>query len=168
MFAERSLRVRRLIAAVVASVLAGSVVTACDQPRRDAEPTVAGTLVPDTIWVDNAWVRAGASGAITGAYVTVHNPLDSAVQIVGARSALADTVELHETMQHDGMVHMEPKSAVLLPARDSVMFALGGKHLMLRGLRRALAEGEQIPMQLLLNNNDSISFVVAVRSITGQ
>jgi copper(I)-binding protein len=87
---------------------------------------------------------------------------------VGAQSAAADTVELHETMQHDGMVHMEAQTVVTVPARDSVVFAPGGKHFMLRGLRRALVEGEQVPMQLYLQNGDTIIFSAAVRSITGQ
>jgi copper(I)-binding protein len=156
------------MATTLGSALVIGVLTACEQPPRDVQSNATTASFPDTIRVQNAWVRAGASGAITGAYATVHNPRDSAAQIVAARSAVADTVELHETMQHDGMVHMEAQAMVIVPARDSVVFAPGGKHFMLRGLKRALAEGEQVPMQLLFSNGDSISFTAAVRSITGQ
>lgn len=142
--------------------------TACEPQPRNAATSTSAEALPDIIWVTNAWVRAGDSAALTGAYATVHNPRDSAAQIVGARSAAADTVELHETMQHDGMVHMEAQTEIALAARDSVVFAPGGKHFMLRGLRRALVEGEQVPVQLLLRNGDTIRFTAAVRSITGQ
>ncbi len=161
-------RVTRFTHTAGACLLVLSALSACERPSQDVQVAAETALRPDTLWVDNAWIRAGASGAITGAYATVHNPLDSAVTIAGARSTVADTVELHETMEHDGMVHMQAQTVVVLPARDSVVFAPGGKHLMLRGLRRTLAAGEQVPMQLLLTNGDSLSFSATVRSITGQ
>ncbi len=107
----------------------------------------------------------GTEGGVTGAYATIHNPRGTPIRIVGATSEVADTVELHETMDHDGMVHMMPQTALEIPAGDSVVFAPGGKHFMVRALRRDLVLDEQVPIHLVLDDGSTLDFVADVRPI---
>jgi len=177
LFAARWIR-RNTRRAVVLFVMLGSVqLSACtsrdvpgDRNASAATSTAASTAaspLPDTVRASDAWIRAGSAGATTGGYATIHNPRPTALQITGATSAVADTVELHETVEHDGMVHMEPQRALEIPSSDSVVFAPGGKHFMLRGLRRELVVSEPITVKLQFGDGTSLSFVATVRSISG-
>lgn len=167
--------------AVLLFVLAGSaLLSACandsvsegDSPASSsvaasdlAVDSAPNTPSPETAWVADAWVRAGAVGSTTGGYATIHNPQNVPLQITGATSAASDTVELHETTEHDGMVHMEPQHALVIPAHDSVVFAPGGKHFMLRGLRRVLSAGDTVSVYLAFSDGSSLEFVAHVRPI---
>lgn len=133
-----------------------------------AADTSAADPLGDTVRVEAAWVRVGSAGTVTGAYGTVYNPTLDTLQIVGASSAVAGTVELHETMEHDGLVHMAPRPALPVLPRDSVMLAPGGLHLMVRSLQRDLVIGETVRFTLLLGDGRAIDFPVAVRSLDGR
>jgi copper(I)-binding protein/cytochrome c-type biogenesis protein CcmH/NrfF len=122
----------------------------------------------DNVRVESAWVRVGSAGTVTGAYGTVYNPSTDTLQIVGASSAVADTVELHETMEHDGMVHMAPQPALAVLPRDSVVLTPGGLHLMVRALQRDLIIGETVQFTLQLGDGRAIDFPVEVRSLDGR
>ena len=77
--------------------------------------------------VTSAWARAADSGATGGAYLTIVNADSVAVELVGESSPVATSVEVHESMQHDGMSHMMPRTSVPIGARDSVVMAPGGE-----------------------------------------
>jgi copper(I)-binding protein/cytochrome c-type biogenesis protein CcmH/NrfF len=170
LFAARWIR-RNTRRAVMLFVVLGSVqqsaCTSRDTPAIDNAGVAVSAATPDTVWASGAWIRTGVTGATTGGYATIHNPRDTAVQIVGATSAVSDTVELHETMEHDGMVHMTPQPALQIPSKDSVVLAPGGKHFMMTGLRRDLVIGEPISVTLQFGDGTSMSLSATVRPITG-
>ncbi len=114
---------------------------------------------------EGAWMRAAAAGATTAAYAVLHNTRPADVAIVGATSDVADTVEVHETMQHDGMVHMEPRLQLAIPAQDSVVFAPGGKHFMLRRLRRAVVAGDTVRVRVVFDDLSDVEMRCVVRPI---
>ncbi len=131
---------------------------------------VSASLAPmprDSVWLGQAWMRAGAAGATTGAYAVIYNTRADSVSIIGATSVVADTVEVHESVQHDGMVHMEPQMSLSIPAGDSVVFAPGGKHFMVRTLKRALSAGETVTVRVLLSDGTTLDAPFVVRPIGG-
>jgi copper(I)-binding protein/cytochrome c-type biogenesis protein CcmH/NrfF len=136
----------------------------CGGTAESAQTDPLGTEVR----VESAWVRVGTAGSVTGAYGTVYNPSADTLRVVGAQSPVADTVELHETMQHDGMVHMTPQTALAVPPRDSLVLAPGGLHLMVRALHRDLVIGETVRFALLLADGHRIDFPVEVRALDGR
>jgi copper(I)-binding protein/cytochrome c-type biogenesis protein CcmH/NrfF len=136
----------------------------CGETANSAQADPLGREVR----VESAWVRVGSAGAVTGAYGTVYNPSDDSLQLVGAQSPVADTVELHETMQHDGMVHMTPQAALVVPPRDSLVLTPGGLHFMVRALQRDLVIGETVRFTLLLADGRLINFPVEVRALDGR
>ncbi|HMS02146.1 MAG TPA: copper chaperone PCu(A)C [Gemmatimonadaceae bacterium] len=154
----------------LAVLLAASLSTIGCAGGADAEPSSASasvTLMAEPM-VTGAWARVSSAGTTTGAYGTIHNPEDDTLRIVGATSSVADTVELHETMDHDGMAHMEPRPALPIPPRDSVMLAPGGLHLMVRQLMRDLVIGEQVAFTLHLADGRTLPVQVEVRSADGR
>lgn len=173
LFAARWIR-RNTRRAVMLLVMLGSVqLTACTSQDRSPDTSANGVMSdaassrPDTAWASDGWIRTGTAGATTGGYATIHNPRSTALQIVGATSAVSDTVELHETMEHEGMVHMAPQRALEIPPGDSVVFAPGGRHFMLRGLQRDLVIGEPIRVELQFGDGTSLSLTATVRPISG-
>lgn len=99
--------------------------------------------------LEDAWIRAlPPTQSNTAAYVTVRNPGSEPLTITGGSAALADRVELHDTVEADGMLRMQQQESVAVPAGGSVAFAPGGLHLMLLGLERMPAVGEVLELCL--------------------
>lgn len=115
--------------------------------------------------VQGAWLRPADSGLVSAAYLVIVNRDTAPVTFVGAASALAESVSLHETMEMGGMVHMMPlDSAQVIAANDSLVLAEGAKHLMVTGLRRKLAAGDSLPLTLSFAGNKTIVVTAAVRA----
>ena len=111
---------------------------------------IAATAVlaqPPAVEVSNAWARATVRLQSTaGAYLDIRSR--DAARLVGAASPYADTAEIHHTVHEAGIVRMSPVKAIELPAGETVRLAPGGYHIMLRGLRRQLKQGESVPLTL--------------------
>lgn len=122
-------------------------------------------LAPAPPRASGAWVRAGAAEATIGGYATLHNPTSVALEIVGASSPASDTVEIHETVNNDGMVGMEARRSLTVPAGDSVQLQPGGLHFMIRRLGSTLTAGDSITLRLLLANGDTILTKAEVRPV---
>lgn len=102
--------------------------------------------------LEDAWVRAlPPTQANTAAYVTVRNPGSEPMLITGGSAALASRVELHDTVEVDGMLRMRQQASVTVPAGGSLAFAPGGVHLMLLELERMPAAGETLELCLDIN-----------------
>jgi copper(I)-binding protein len=112
-------------------------------------------LAVAAIVLSNAWSRPAIGTGVV--YLTVANHGASADRLDGARTPVARTVELHESMASDatmngmkmtGVMSMERVTAVTVPAHGSVTFSPGGYHLMAIGLRNDLHPSERFTVQL--------------------
>lgn len=102
--------------------------------------------------LEDAWVRAlPPTQANTAAYVTVRNTGSEPLLVTGGSAALASRVELHDTVEVDGMLRMRQQESVTVPAGESLAFAPGGLHLMLLELERMPAAGEMLQLCLDIN-----------------
>jgi copper(I)-binding protein len=80
-------------------------------------------------------------------YFTVTNG-GQADRLIGAESAAADSIEIHEsTTGEDGMMGMDRLDGLDVAANETVVLAPGGYHLMLIGVDR-LDVGEMIDVTL--------------------
>lgn len=118
----------------------------------------------DTVVMSRAWVRALPPGqATTAAYMTIRNAGAGPAIVVGARTGIADKVEIHTSRNIDGYVRMEQLEQVELAAGQSLELAPGGTHLMLLGLDRMPMPGENVPLCLQLAGGDEVCTVAEVR-----
>ena len=118
--------------------------------------------------VSDAWVRALPPGQPnTAAYLVVTNSGDTAVTIVGASSPIAETVEIHTSREVDGLQRMERLEQVQVAPGQSVAFAPGGRHLMLLGLGRMPAPGEEVELCLQLAEGEQLCTRAGVRKSAG-
>ncbi|WP_426106704.1 copper chaperone PCu(A)C [Massilia sp. TSP1-1-2] len=115
------------------------------------------------------WVRATVPAqASTGAFMHVQSA--TAVRLVGVRSPVAATVELHKMEMTGSMMKMGAVDGIDLPAGKVVNLASGGYHIMLTGLKRQLKAGEAIELTLLVRGKDgkgdSVTVKVPVKPMT--
>jgi len=61
-------------------------------------------------------------------------------------SEVAIRAELHESMQKGNMASMKPIDHVALPAASKVVFAPGGKHVMLYDINPTIVPGRTVPL----------------------
>ena len=96
-------------------------------------------------------------------YFTLHGgPADSS--LVAVTSEDSGRIEMHETMEHDGKMMMEPVKSVALPARGKVEFKPGGKHLMIFDLPEYVRKSGKFPMVFVFGDNERIEVTAIVRT----
>lgn len=145
------------------------------QPKdhRHAAPPASGTAPAPTVLasspllrIEGAFVRALPPGQPTTAgFMHVHNDGASPRRIVGARCSIAERVELHEHVTAAGRMGMRQRAEVTVPSNGGVEFAPGGLHLMLVGLTRSLAVGEQVPIDIDFDGGLTLTIPFTVRSV---
>jgi len=113
--------------------------------------------------VENAWVRAAPPNArVMVAYASVRNISEYTIWITGAGSALFKAVELHETIEENGVASMVHVDFVKLAPGESVEFEPGGKHFMLFSPLASSSPGDSIEFKLHLGNGDKETFTAIV------
>lgn len=96
----------------------------------------------------NATVRlAAVPGGPSAGYFTVSASLDH-VALESVSSPKAARIEMHETMHEGSMSSMRPLDRIPVRDGEEIVFAPGGRHLMLFGIDPALKPGDQIPLVL--------------------
>lgn len=113
--------------------------------------------------VEDAWARAADSGATGAVYLTLRNVDSLPASLASLSTPAAVAAELHETTQHDGMVHMVPRPAITIAADSVLHMAPGGLHVMLIELKRALVARDTVALTLELGDGQRVSLRAAVR-----
>ena len=103
---------------------------------------------------------AGGSG---GVYLTVLNGLDQPLQLTGIDGVVAGSLELHESVNDQGVIRMEPHpEGFPIPARSTLELKPGGKHIMLIDLAAPLAVGDVFTLTLTFDKADPLTIDVPV------
>jgi periplasmic copper chaperone A len=128
-------------------------------------PTGIVLAADDGVMVHEAWARASAGAATTGAaYVTLMGGTQPD-SLVGASTPVAAKAEPHATINDNGVMKMRPAGAVPIPAHQMVTFAPGGTHIMLMGLKQPLAAGQSFPLTLTFAHAAPVTVDVKVRGL---
>ncbi|MEP6968433.1 MAG: copper chaperone PCu(A)C, partial [Pseudomonadota bacterium] len=112
-----------------------------------ASVAVSG-LAPAAITLHDAWTRPAAAGMNAAGYGAITNRGPHADRLIGAASAAASKVSIHESRSAGGVMSMRTLSDLAIPAGATVTFAPGGLHLMLEGLKRPLNPGARVAITL--------------------
>lgn len=119
--------------------------------QSNSAPTVSG-----------AWARATPPGVETGAvYLTIVNGTTRDA-LVAARSDAARTVELHGSMQTNGVLEMRKIERRELAPGETLQLAPLGAHLMLIGLAAPLVPGRDIAVTLIFEHAGTVDVTVPV------
>ena len=114
--------------------------------------------------VEQAWIRAAPPAATTlAAYAVVRNPCARPFAVTGVASADFAMAMVHETIVEKGVSQMRHVSSLPVLARGSLVFAPGGRHMMLMHPRRVLKEGDRVRVVLTLANGEKIAMAAVVQ-----
>ena len=115
--------------------------------------------------IDHPWARASAGNARNGAaFLTITNqgPPD---RLTGVSSPAAEMAELHETIDDKGVMKMRPVAAIPLAQGKPVTLAPGGRHVMLRGLKAPLKQGDAFLLTLTFDHGPPVTVTVRVEAM---
>jgi copper(I)-binding protein len=116
--------------------------------------------------VENAYIPAmPPTMKNSAAYFTLHNHGTDEVVLTGARSEIAERVELHETVNHEGQMRMNRVQNMEVVAGGSLVLESGGLHFMLMGLKSAPVPGENISLILEFEGEYELPLTLPVQSL---
>ncbi|WP_448663522.1 copper chaperone PCu(A)C [Sphingomonas sp. CJ20] len=110
---------------------------------------VAGCQQPAELKAEKAWVRLPAVAGNPGAAYFTLSGGDKPDTLLSVSTPAALKVELHESMKGEGgMMAMRPLKDVAVPARGTIAFEPGGRHVMLFGVGPNVKVGDKLPLSL--------------------
>lgn len=112
--------------------------------------------------ISDAWVRAlPPTQSSTAGYLRLHNDGDDELVVTGASADVAGRVEIHTTVEVDGLLRMQRLPEVRVPAGGVAEFAPGGAHLMLLQLSRMPAPGQEVRLCLQFASGPEVCTVAS-------
>lgn len=128
---------------------------------------LAGCGDPAPSYVDQAWVRLSPNKDTPSAGYFVAHGGDAGVQLRGVMTDYALKVEMHESVGKDDMMSMQPIESVDVPAKGTVAFAPGGKHLMIWGVNDTAISRGKMQLTFLMSNGDRLLVDAVIRKPDG-
>lgn len=120
------------------------------------------------ISVEQGYFRASPPGVNSGAaFLSLHNSDKAQVLLTGVQTPAADSAELHNHVEHQGMMQMRRVEAISIPPQGSVNLEPGGYHIMLMGLKAPLKAGNEMMLRLEFSDGQSIKLLLPIKKIQG-
>ncbi|MDO4262674.1 MAG: copper chaperone PCu(A)C [Deinococcus sp.] len=131
-------------------------------------PVIAGSAGALPLEVASATVTAvPPSLGDTAAYLTLRNPTDEDIVLVGASTPAAGHAMLMQTMTSadsgTSMSGMVEVPSLTVPAGGELKMASGGDHVMLMGLTQPLEEGREVALTLQAQDGRTLDLRAAVQ-----
>jgi copper(I)-binding protein len=112
-------------------------------------PAFAHDATIGDIQVTQPWSRAAGTGGTGAGFLTIRNTGTQADRLLSATSPVARNVELHAHVRDGEVMRMrEAEGGIPIPPGGTVTLQPGGFHVMLIGLKEALAQGGEVPLTL--------------------
>ena len=145
---------------LIAVTLAASVVA----------PAFADDVSVGAIKIAAPWARATPKGAsVGGGYFKITNTGTAPDRLVSGTTDASQRFEIHEMSVVDGVMKMRemPKGIEIKPG-ETVEFKPGGFHVMFVGLKKPLAQGEQVKATLQFEKAGKVDVTFKIEGIGAQ
>jgi copper(I)-binding protein len=120
------------------------------------------------IVIEHAWVREAPPVAkMLAAYMTIENHTGKDHVLTGVTSSSFKKIEMHKSMQKDGMATMQKQKQLTIPAGDEIKLQPGGYHLMLFNPSKPLKAGDEVNFTLKFANGSVTTITAKVKKATG-
>lgn len=154
--------VSSLCASVVAAACALTLILSAAAPRVLAAEYRKGSLE-----IAHPSATATAAGQPHGAIFIkeIKNLSNTADQLIGARSSVSKSIEVHQMTMDNNVMKMREIPAIELPAKGNVSLQQGSKngyHLMLMNLNKPLKEGDRFKATLIFKQAGELEVDVVV------
>ena len=143
--------------------------SACNQSQAsEPEEASSSQISVDSLSLDDAWVKAADDG-MTAVFGELKNNSDKDINLVAAKYDDADQVQLHETLEDNsgGMSMQEKKGGFTIPAGKSLSLKPGGDHIMVMGLAKPIKPGEEISLDLVTADKQTIPVTAIAKDYSG-
>ncbi|MDH5612603.1 MAG: copper chaperone PCu(A)C [Gammaproteobacteria bacterium] len=122
-------------------------------------------LAESALTFEGAWIaEAPPSSKVNVAYMEINNPGDQEVKVVSATSENFTRISFHQTQQKNDMATMQHMDTLTIPAKGKLVLEAGSHHIMLFNPVKKLKAGDQVNLDLKLENDDIIKLVVPVKN----
>ncbi len=117
----------------------------------------------DILYADNARINLSpVDDNPSAGYLDLHGGrVDTA--LVGVTADDVVRLEMHETVETDGMMQMQMVKSINIPAGETVKLEPGGKHLMIWGLSESARNRGTMPLTLIYSNDDRIKVIAEIK-----
>lgn len=134
-------------------------------PLPPAQTPAASAAPGGGMTVEGAFARPSpGEGGNGGVFLTIANQSAAADRLIGASSPAAKMVEIHETIDDNGVMKMRPVTGGFeIPAGGRLELLPGGKHIMLMGLTTPLKEGDEVEVTLTFEKAGAITVKAPVK-----
>lgn len=103
---------------------------------------------------------------VTGGFVKIHNHTGKDDRLISANSSISETVELHEMYEEEGTMKMRPKEGgFVVPNGKTTELKPGADHIMFINLKKTLAKGEKVKVDLVFQNEGTKQVEFEVKEI---
>ena len=117
-----------------------------------------------SVQVSDAWARATTSSArVGGAFMTL-KAVGGADRVVSVSSPVAETIELHESINDGGVMKMREVPRLVLAPGQATVLKPGSYHIMLIGLKKPLNRGENFPLTITFEKAAPVTVTVMVQA----
>ena len=114
--------------------------------------------------ITNPWIKnLPPMMTMRAGYMSIHNPTDIAVTLVGVSSVRFAKVEFHESISDEGVMRMEMLHRLIIEPGATVDLAPGGKHLMMMNPTEPTKPGETIEIKLKLDDGSEQDLKMQVK-----
>jgi copper(I)-binding protein len=127
----------------------------------------AAAFTAGKVEVLQPWSRPAAAGTNGIGYMILANGGRAAEVLEKVESPVAARVEMHSSSMAGGVMSMQKEDRVSVPAGGRTTFGPGAYHLMLIGLTRALAPGDQVPATLSFASGAKVKVAFTVSAGMG-
>lgn len=128
-------------------------------------PSTAQTI--QDLSITKKWIRATPPAAkVASGYMVIFNSGSNDETLTAVDFIGAEKTEIHEMKMDDGIMRMRPLiDGVKIPAGKTITLKTGGIHLMFKGLKAQLVQGQKLPIKLTFANAGEITVEFVVLSM---
>lgn len=117
--------------------------------------------------ISDAWIPEQPPGAMASAvFLNMTNATDKPEALVKAEAPGFKRVELHRSIEVDGMHKMIEQKEIVVPAHGETKLAPGGYHIMLIQPEKRLQAGDTLPVTLTFADGSRETITVPVKKRT--
>ena len=117
------------------------------------------------IKTNDCWVKEPVAGSSnTAIFLSFTNTGDKDVMVTSVTTPAAKMADFHTIKHNNGVVSMVPLGHIVVPAKGKTELKMGGKHVMLMGLKNKLYSGDWVDVEFKLSDGSRINREIEVQN----
>lgn len=158
---------RRLATAAAVSTLALAGLAGCSSSSSSSDSSASASASGCPVTMAEPWVKAADKG-MTAAFGTLTNTSGAEVTITAASTPASQSTELHEVVDDNGKMIMQPVAGGFqVPADGTLTLEPGGFHIMLMDVTKPIEAGQEVSFTLTCADGATTEFTAQARNYTG-